>query len=67
MTCRTCGGHRHLLHHDLTRARFVCRDCGHLNPWMDEPEWRAALQVMIDVMRGIPGALLAQSDATRAA
>jgi transcription initiation factor TFIIIB Brf1 subunit/transcription initiation factor TFIIB len=52
MTCEHCGHKPHLLHHDLTRARFVCRGCGHKGRWMAEPEWRAIVAVAIETMRG---------------
>ena len=62
MTCPTCGSCRHTLHNDLTRARWICRDCGHLGRWMDEPEWRTHIAVIIDAMRGAPAVLREMAD-----
>jgi transcription initiation factor TFIIIB Brf1 subunit/transcription initiation factor TFIIB len=57
MECPTCGYAAFVLHHDLDRARIICKSCGHLGTWMSEPEWRALVQVAIDAMRGAPAVL----------
>lgn len=57
MRCPACDSTSHILEHHLTRARLVCRRCGHQRPWMDEPEWRALLQIRHDALRGAPAVL----------
>ena len=67
MTCQHCGSCRHLLHHDLDRARLVCRSCGHQGAWMDPAEWRALVEAAVAVMRGAATLLAEQSSEQAAA